>query len=982
MALFARFFSQRKNVKKENVTQQSFINKNTQRRPFDLELDQVRVLLFRECDWRGRKLLFDSGTKPKAAPDTKSNEVSNDSSRNNSEQASVAEANALGEAVFGAVAMLLAGPAVKVHTLSTPRRLMLSSVFRCPHARTRTRQVSDRSIDSSYGSSINSASELPIDNSNGDLKQSSSSKFLVVANSVDKQESIDDFECFSNCPLHNLSIPDYGSATTVSSGRSSSGGSLTSLRRRWLRSTATAVSRLDVPGADAAPTSSHSSRSRGSTRLAIAVIITSDNDQPGEMEQFLLERIPLMVQMMTTIQYKAEKAYMHKDGFHQIMTDASADAAQAVHDLFCCMRIETPLWMSITSKSQHNTELRLDLLTKFIRDLGFLLQTLDTKNSNFFMSTLLTAVLTHHLGWVSTVSDENETSGDHCCSKKGQLSALSESHPYSALWAQLDDLKGALGNPSKVARTIIIGRSESLVVKVLSVLSYFVRCGRVQSRNETKLDNSDEKMLLETEIKTEDTPKKTELLPEHDTKVNFRRRNGYFSKLDRQNTFRTVKSGSNLVKQGAEFDPVLISDKVTKLCRVPRSAVEYHDSPPIDLLSVEKRLSNSHLITPRIECEKQRSCVEIKNSINWQNDSRIIECDLSVVVESPKTNGVVFMVGDDERLTDLTRLGNNNLEETDKPNDEVDFISSDFTNSCSSDTDEKDGSDTKSKPSEHLENSHSFPDVLRAKQQLDNSPRRSSDNSGVCREVRPLPVDRGKVIGNGTLAQSTNDCPADCKETDKPNVDCSRIYLAIPESRRDEEETEVELAASVVGGVSDHYVPCMVLQGIVEQNAEPAVAYRSWEVDLRRDLLMEVRSPLLNQQHDEALCIIADLDNCEVRMMSSRTPAIERIAVGGCKSAMTAIMSRLVADMLEAVLHLCKLSVPPELCAEHIEAKLDELVMRSRTLAELLMSSADLMRIETLTAALDLDQSDVTLLMAIASVHTPQLASRYGISFH
>jgi hypothetical protein len=29
-------------------------------KPFNFNKDQVRVLLFRECDWRGRKLLFDS----------------------------------------------------------------------------------------------------------------------------------------------------------------------------------------------------------------------------------------------------------------------------------------------------------------------------------------------------------------------------------------------------------------------------------------------------------------------------------------------------------------------------------------------------------------------------------------------------------------------------------------------------------------------------------------------------------------------------------------------------------------------------------------------------------------------------------------------------------------------------------------------------------------------------------------------------------
>ena len=75
-----------------------------------------------------------------------------------------------------------------------------------------------------------------------------------------------------------------------------------------------------------------------------------------------------------------------------------------------------------------------------------------------------------------------------------QLSDLSKAHPYNPLWAQLSDLRGAIGYPLKVARTIVVGQSEVLVSKMLSMLSYFIRCGQVSVVHQEKqqLDNEEE----------------------------------------------------------------------------------------------------------------------------------------------------------------------------------------------------------------------------------------------------------------------------------------------------------------------------------------------------------------------------------------------------------------------------------------------------------------------------------------------------------
>lgn len=99
-----------------------------------------------------------------------------------------------------------------------------------------------------------------------------------------------------------------------------------------------------------------------------------------------------------------------------------------------------------------------------------------------FISTLLTAVLTHHLGWVATI-----------------VSAVDPelSKPYNALWGQLIDLYGAVGHPVKVAHTVITGTNNAeLISKILSSLTYFIRCCDIERKNEMRVDVETENSVV------------------------------------------------------------------------------------------------------------------------------------------------------------------------------------------------------------------------------------------------------------------------------------------------------------------------------------------------------------------------------------------------------------------------------------------------------------------------------------------------------
>lgn len=91
-----------------------------------------------------------------------------------------------------------------------------------------------------------------------------------------------------------------------------------------------------------------------------------------------------------------------------------------------------------------------------------------------FVSTLLTAVLTHHLGWVATVLPSSGLDPE-------QIRVFQQ--PYNALWSQLTDLYGAIGHPLKTAQTVITGSKKTIISKLLDALTYFIRFGNIERRN-------------------------------------------------------------------------------------------------------------------------------------------------------------------------------------------------------------------------------------------------------------------------------------------------------------------------------------------------------------------------------------------------------------------------------------------------------------------------------------------------------------------
>lgn len=99
-----------------------------------------------------------------------------------------------------------------------------------------------------------------------------------------------------------------------------------------------------------------------------------------------------------------------------------------------------------------------------------------------FLSTLITAALTHHLGWISTVAPNEVCKSKlnrtrlKCCFK---LNDICKKYPRNYLWAQLIDLYGLNSHPFKICQTIISCPDSGVLEEMITVLTYFIRCRKL-----------------------------------------------------------------------------------------------------------------------------------------------------------------------------------------------------------------------------------------------------------------------------------------------------------------------------------------------------------------------------------------------------------------------------------------------------------------------------------------------------------------------
>uniref|UniRef100_A0A8C1RTY7 UDENN FNIP1/2-type domain-containing protein n=1 Tax=Cyprinus carpio TaxID=7962 RepID=A0A8C1RTY7_CYPCA len=510
----------------------------------ELDPSQIRLIVYQDCERRGRNVLFDSDARKRSTEDRVCGEAqakmfgkccqlrptggSSSSLDSTSSCASEpkeqnrfqgssrcsSDANMLGEMMFGSVAMSYKGSTLKIHQIRSPPQLMLSKVFTA------------RTGGSVYGSLNTLQDSLEFINQDSSAlrpeQNTSASGFLgsigfsqlcSPRRALSEQGPLRLIKSASFFSGHSnpMDMPGRGLHDERDSGiaRSASlssllitpfpspGSSLTSscassYQRRWLRSQTTSLENGVFPRWSVEESFNMSDENSGPSlgvarkkKIAIGVIflLSPNEEENAKFQDFFFSHFPLFESHMNKLKSAIEQA--------MILSRRSADASQralaysrmvdglnefrtTICNLYTMPRVSEPVWLTMMSGPPEKNQ----LCGQFMRELALLM---EQASKNQFLPALLTAVLTNHLAWVPTVMPNGQPPLKIFLEKHSSQSVdmLAKTHPYNPLWAQLGDLYGAIGSPVRLSRTVVVGRRQELVQRLLYVLTYFIRCSEL-----------------------------------------------------------------------------------------------------------------------------------------------------------------------------------------------------------------------------------------------------------------------------------------------------------------------------------------------------------------------------------------------------------------------------------------------------------------------------------------------------------------------
>ncbi|KAF4516820.1 hypothetical protein B566_EDAN006214 [Ephemera danica] len=835
MAILNKLFS----TKKKNQRPHFVLfgkSDNASWKPFEFSPEQVRILLFRECDARRRKILFDSCSVKKIAleKNCSTNSKSHNKNENkNADQEFVEVTNGYGykctrpteevnllticDMIYGTVPLTFKGASMKVHSLKAPTRLMCTKLFPSPSAGHGNRVSLDDSMSSLGETAM--------------CESLASSVWECGSGTLEKRASEEDSGFCGDASVRSISLGscsnpwlasehsasldsrDSSCSSTGSWLPTHSSGSMSSLQRRWWRHLSTSMELCPLP----------------------CGVSPSSCGKRSKLEQtFFFDHISVVENIMNRLRAVVEKAYTRKETYWHLLKEGADELQQAIVDLFSAPRLAQPVWLGLVSSSCHSSQSVLG--HTFLSDLCQLLASLDTKSTNFFISTLVTAVLTHHLGWVPTVlpgtSPPLSTRTDKTANQ--MLDSLAKSHPYNALWAQLGDLLGALGHPLRVSRTIVTGQQTGLLDKLVRVLSYFVRCGAVlQLHTERLASDVDDKRLLQPisslehsyssplihpsisvstiTAKNQDSSSAT-LTSRTDVssgKGGMQRTSSCLSQLvDQSEPFLASSNSSSLYPSLADVhsDLDLITEKVSKLCRVPTEAIMFH------LQSIVPRERG------KVNAEKQMA---------------------AAMPEAAQD--VIFVLGEDEKLVNIKQKDRDNIQ----------------------------GS------SLFLKSYHSV-----------------RFHSDACDEAEDCCVLLSGVQED-TSESKVYEAPFAMLNPEDEEEQPQLVELALPTSTMTQPACNCNMfAASLMGCTSEHYIADMVVQACTQ---DPSV----WRHKLRRDLALAAHQPLFDKEVAEAVCVLANTTSWEVQVVSSHTYVVDKPGNLGVRQGMSQLVANMLESCLQ-----------------------------------------------------------------------------------
>ncbi|XP_066147539.1 folliculin-interacting protein 1 isoform X3 [Euwallacea fornicatus] len=1091
MALLNKLFSGCRNA------QQNSKDDSTNFKVPTISKEKVRLVLFRECDFRGRKLLFDSDATKKVPLEK-------------------TEADEKFVEVYDGFGYLV--------------------VFPSPHGRiTKSSSASSNQSHLSSHSSFEHSIKLDDSGANSALsisdrlsdRSTASDTVLVcrrlqscpldvpgIGTSLSKNSLVVDSGCagqsFFGASTGSLNFPTWESCFSSKVSFSSSG-----ILKRLLRNTTRSLHNSSI----SLPNSSDVLHKKGhkGVKLGLSFVIEISQENEGFLTQVLMEHIVLLEALICRTRRSIEIAYQRRTAFISLMVELTHNASAWLVSFLNTQQRGINLWQSLSFTCDNNASINAfimdcnnrgqtvrrtlrykfsngsngdskyncsdtysnDLQTRhgsdlfsfnfgrflksgrertekvgqhpegdyvaeeFLKEFCELLEEFDAKHTNFFISTLLTAILTHHLGWVATVYSSHVTSYQDFLNYQ----------PYNALWSQLADLYGAVGYPLKTAQTVITGSNKNdIISKLLASLTYFIRFTHIERKDVRRYSVEEENKVAEIIcIKDNCLPKE-----------NFKRYEDHLKELLKSGFSPSVDGVPKIINVKSDWEA---NSSVAEMLKPAKSLMKTKSTVALSgLLSSDKQ---SVLNTEKESFLRHSSTLEALNEISkegnfikfcangeddlitgqvksLQENKTELEKD---ICESEDQRNVIFVLGENEKLIGLRKeeqlqhLSNTSVSSgakrkisavkrpssinlnskthiENKPTELSNCLlhpSSSCEELCSGKI-ESPEVPTKTPPSLKLRaqseppeirkiltpkyqhsrvkfNLQQYPQVVKNYMKSKNIELEGlslgekvfdkfatvqqnikldlSEYESDSEEVEALhtPSNASELEFSPDMGTSGHGESSLSFETNGAFMDMKIVNIPMPKSIiSDSQHQTVPYTTTVMKGLVDTYMPDMVLQGTTHPK-------NKWDSKLKSNLAMSTQHSLLDSPVDEALAIVANTDTWEVQIISSHTYVIDKSSNG-----VRVGMSQLVANMLESLLEMWKLRIAPKYCILHIEQRLQELCVRSKALAELLLA-CEFCSIELLTSRLSIEVNDVPLLMAVASTHTPEVTRKYGLSF-
>ncbi|XP_016360158.1 folliculin-interacting protein 2-like [Sinocyclocheilus anshuiensis] len=864
----------------------------------EFDLAQIRLIVYQDCEKRGRQVLFDStaihklDTSEPTADETKTppnrsgachiSSQADDKDKPPSYQYTrpASDVNMIGEMMFGSVSMSYKGSTLKIHHIRSPPQLMVSKVFSTrfgssTSGSTNTLQDSFESMSQTFPSHTSSIGVCRVRSAPLLCLARSASFFAAHSNPVD-MPSRGHSEDGDSGIARSASLSSLLATPLPSPGSSFSSGLSSSYQRRWLRSQATSLQHGPMPRWNTEEMFSLSDESCSSNpamiqrkKIAISIIISlpEREEENHNFQEFFFSHFPLFESHMNKLKTAIERAMIVcrriAESSQRVQVylcrvmEALGEFRMTVWNLYMAPRISEPVWLSMISQS---TERNL-LCQRFLKEMSLLM---EHGAKSQFLAALLTAVLTHHLAWVSTVMPSSLPPIKSACQKPASqtVDLLAKSHPYNPLWAQLGDLYGALGSPVRVCRTVVVGRRRELVQRVLYVLSYFIRCSDLQEhvQPQGQMDNPASPCTSQT---TDPTPEKT-CTPKPDP----------------------LKPTACVI---GTSEKALNSDLGNA---TPGTSVEQNH----EILLTD---TNSTSPSPSLESTAVRPEFTEMGQECFGEDSDSVGGGLEHILanQSPLLHRVQFHIGspsetaNDGQAEGLTGAG------------------------CERGLDRK-------------LHQRLLSDIWR-KESSDSALGDSDDEETSPRELY------------GATEQKEYELP-------------------LPSCQVESRASVNHFGHSLLGGYCPQYMPDFALHGISSD--------LRLKQCLMADLEHTVLHPALDEPVAEALCIVADTDRLSVQVVTSQ----RRVCEGG-RLGRDVMVSNLVHTLITSVLQLFALNIASDFCVMHLEDRLQEVYFKSRSLAEYLRGQTRV-HVKELGLALGIESSDIPLLAAVASTHSPYVA--------